>query len=86
MAPVVTLLRTSVVTPSLMGHSRHDRFCAVLIAAGAAASACLRRPQNRHAAGSAHGPWRLSHSRALDVALPKAFFVRLGLPELAAGR
>jgi RNA-directed DNA polymerase len=36
-------------------------------------------------AGSAHGPWRLSHSRALDLALPKAFFVTLGLPELAAG-
>ncbi|NWG75349.1 MAG: group II intron reverse transcriptase/maturase [Rubrivivax sp.] len=36
-------------------------------------------------AGSAHGPWRLSHSRALDFALPKAFFARLGLPELAAG-
>jgi RNA-directed DNA polymerase len=37
-------------------------------------------------AGSAHGPWRLSHSRALDVALPKGFFATLGLPELAAGR
>jgi len=37
-------------------------------------------------AGSAHGPWRLSHSRALDVALPQGFFARLGLPELAAGR
>jgi RNA-directed DNA polymerase len=37
-------------------------------------------------AGSAHGPWRLSHSRALHLALPKAFFVTLGLPELAAGR
>jgi len=36
-------------------------------------------------AGSAHGPWRLSHSRALDLALPKAFFATLGLPELAAG-
>ena len=36
-------------------------------------------------AGSAHGPWRLSHSRALDVALPKGFFATLGLPELAAG-
>jgi RNA-directed DNA polymerase len=35
---------------------------------------------------SAHGPWRLSHSRALDVALPKAFFATLGLPELTAGR
>jgi RNA-directed DNA polymerase len=37
-------------------------------------------------AGSAHGPWRLSHSRALDIALPKGFFATLGLPELAAGR
>ena len=37
-------------------------------------------------AGSAHGPWRLSHSRALDLALPKAFFATLGLPELVAGR
>jgi RNA-directed DNA polymerase len=37
-------------------------------------------------AGSAHGPWRLSHSRALDLALPTAFFSTLGLPELAAGR
>ena len=36
-------------------------------------------------AGSAHGPWRLSHSRALDLALPKAFFATLGLPALAAG-
>jgi RNA-directed DNA polymerase len=35
---------------------------------------------------SAHGPWRLSHSRALDVALPKVFFATLGLPELTAGR
>jgi RNA-directed DNA polymerase len=37
-------------------------------------------------AGSAHGPWRLSHSRALDVALPTVLFATLGLPELAAGR
>ena len=37
-------------------------------------------------AGSAHGPWRLSHSRALDVALPTGLFATLGLPELAAGR
>jgi len=35
--------------------------------------------------GSAHGPWRLSHSRAMHLALPKAFFATLGLPELAAG-
>ncbi len=36
-------------------------------------------------AGSAHGPWRLSHSPALTVALPKAYFATLGLPELRAG-
>jgi RNA-directed DNA polymerase len=39
-----------------------------------------------HTASSGHGPWRLSHSRALDLALPTAFFATLGLPELAAGR
>ena len=33
-------------------------------------------------AGSAHGPWRLSHSPALSYALPNAFFVRLGLASL----
>jgi RNA-directed DNA polymerase len=37
-------------------------------------------------AGSSHGPWRLSHSRALDVALPNAYFDSLGIPRLAAGR
>jgi RNA-directed DNA polymerase len=37
-------------------------------------------------AGSAHGPWRLSHSPALTGALPRAFFATLGLPELTAGR
>ncbi len=37
-------------------------------------------------AGSAHDPWRLSHSRSLDLALPTAFCSTLGLPELAAGR
>jgi len=35
-------------------------------------------------AGSAHGPWRLSNSRALAVALPNAFFISLGLPVLAS--
>jgi RNA-directed DNA polymerase len=34
-------------------------------------------------AGNAHGPWRLSHSRALTSALPTAFFSSLGLPMLA---
>jgi RNA-directed DNA polymerase len=33
-------------------------------------------------AGSAHGPWRLSNSPALAMALPNAFFVSLGLPSL----
>jgi len=34
-------------------------------------------------AGSAHGPWRLSNSKALSYALPNAFFDSLGLPVLA---
>jgi RNA-directed DNA polymerase len=37
-------------------------------------------------AGSSHGPWRLSHSRALDVALPNAYFDSLGIPRLTGGR
>jgi RNA-directed DNA polymerase len=37
-------------------------------------------------AGSSHGPWRLSHSRALDVALPIAYFDSLGIPRLTGGR
>jgi RNA-directed DNA polymerase len=37
-------------------------------------------------AGSSHGPWRLSHSRALDVALPIAYFDSLGIPRLTAIR
>ena len=36
------------------------------------------------AAGSAHGPWRLSNSPALAIALPNAFFDSLGLPSLAS--
>jgi RNA-directed DNA polymerase len=35
-------------------------------------------------AGSAHGPWRLSNSRALATALPNAFFDSLGLPALVS--
>lgn len=31
---------------------------------------------------SAHGPWRLSHSPALAIALPTRYFVELGLPLL----
>ena len=34
-------------------------------------------------AGSAHGPWRLSNSPALAIALPNALFNSLGLPALA---
>jgi RNA-directed DNA polymerase len=33
-------------------------------------------------AGSPHGPWRLSNSPALTIALPNAFFRSLGLPSL----
>lgn len=33
---------------------------------------------------SSHGPWRLSHSRAVQVALPTAYFDALGLPRLEA--
>ena len=34
------------------------------------------------AAGSSHGPWRVSRSPALSFALPDAFWERLGLPRL----
>ena len=34
-------------------------------------------------AGAPHGPWRLSNSPALTIALPKAFFGALGLPSVA---
>lgn len=34
-------------------------------------------------AGSPHGPWRLSNSPALTIALPNAFFVSLGLASIA---
>jgi RNA-directed DNA polymerase len=33
-------------------------------------------------AGSAHGPWRIAKSQALQVALPASFFDSLGLPHL----
>ena len=33
-------------------------------------------------AGSAHGPWRLSNSPALAIALPNAYLTSLGLPSL----
>ena len=36
-------------------------------------------------ASSAHGPWRISRSPALSIALPNAFFARIGLASVAAG-
>jgi len=33
-------------------------------------------------AGSPHGPWRLANSPALAIALPNAYFARLGLPPM----
>jgi RNA-directed DNA polymerase len=33
-------------------------------------------------AGSAHGPWRLAKSPALNIALPNAYFDSLGIPRL----
>jgi RNA-directed DNA polymerase len=32
-------------------------------------------------AGSAHGPWRLGNSPALNIALPTVYFESLGLPQ-----
>ncbi len=37
-------------------------------------------------AGSPHGPWRLSNSPALNIALSNAFFISLGLPSLAINK
>jgi len=37
-------------------------------------------------AGSAHGPWRLSNSPALSIALPNVHFAAMGLPLLTARR
>jgi RNA-directed DNA polymerase len=33
-------------------------------------------------AGSPHGPWRLAKSPALNIALPNAYFTKLGLPTM----
>jgi RNA-directed DNA polymerase len=33
-------------------------------------------------AGSAHGPWRIANSPALNIALPNAYFAKLGLPPM----
>ena len=35
---------------------------------------------------SAHGPWRLSQTPALSLALPAKLFRQMGLPELAPAR
>jgi RNA-directed DNA polymerase len=37
-------------------------------------------------AGSDHGPWRLSNSPALAIALPNAYFDLLGIPRLTVSR
>jgi len=37
-------------------------------------------------AGSAHGPWRLANSPALNLALPNAYFDSLGIPRLTVSR
>lgn len=37
-------------------------------------------------AGSAHGPWRIANSPALNIALPNAYFDSLGIPRLTGGR
>jgi RNA-directed DNA polymerase len=40
------------------------------------------RQQAATTAGSSHGPWRISRSPTLNLALPKAYFNSLGLPIL----
>ena len=49
-----------------------------------AAKSAVDRPSAR-TASSAHGPWRISQSPALSIALPNAFFDRIGLASVAAG-
>lgn len=44
----------------------------------------VKRQLAWNTAKSAHGPWRLSHSPALYTAMPNRYFMRLGLPLLAA--
>jgi RNA-directed DNA polymerase len=43
------------------------------------------RPLAWHTVTSAHGPWRLSQSPALAIALPPRSVAALGLPSLSAG-
>lgn len=42
----------------------------------------VRKDLAAQTAGSAHGPWRLSNSPALTIALPNAYFASLGLTPL----
>jgi len=42
----------------------------------------VRKDLAARTAGSPHGPWRISRSPALSIALPSAFFAILGLPPL----
>ena len=35
---------------------------------------------------SAHGPWRISKTPALSLAMPASFFSAMGLPQLAPAR
>ena len=47
----------------------------------------MERGVNEHEAAmtafSSHGPWRISHSKAVQVAFPNSYFDSLGLPRLA---
>ena len=40
----------------------------------------------RQTAGSSHGPWRIAHSPALQVAFPNAYFDSPGVPRLFHGK
>ena len=46
----------------------------------------VERQLAANTAGSNHGPWRMSVSKAVNAALSNAFFDSLGLPQLANGR
>jgi RNA-directed DNA polymerase len=46
----------------------------------------VERQLAANTAGSNHGPWRMSVSKALTAALSNAFFHSVGLPKLATGR
>jgi RNA-directed DNA polymerase len=46
----------------------------------------VERQLAANTAGSNHGPWRMSISKAVHAALSNAFFDSLGLPRLADGR